>query len=112
MAASIWLGSALSPSQLVVGHQNFSACGAAPGRRFGFGAGLRRRRQEAEQAASRPGTTRPSFRGAGGGDLVLSRCCIYCLLPVAYCVPTAQKPLPGFCASKGRPETVAPAWVS
>jgi hypothetical protein len=26
--------------------------------------------------------------------------------------PAAQEPLPGFCASKGRPETVAPAWVS
>jgi hypothetical protein len=26
--------------------------------------------------------------------------------------PTAQEPQPGSCASKGRPETVAPAWVS
>ena len=53
-------GSAPSPSQLV-GHQIFSACGAAP--TLGWPAA-----QKAESRASRSGTT-PSFKG--GGDLVL-----------------------------------------
>ena len=54
-------GSAPSPSQLV-GHQIFSACGAAPT----LGWPLRRRRQKAEQADR--GLPPPS---RGGGDLVL-----------------------------------------
>jgi hypothetical protein len=49
----------LPPSQLVVGHQIFSACGAAPV----LGWPAAQRRQEAEQAASRLGTAPSSFRG-------------------------------------------------
>jgi hypothetical protein len=79
-SSGLRLGAALSPSQLVVGHQIFAACGAIPV--LGW-----RAAQKAEQAASRSGNNTPSFRGRrGADDLVLSRCCIYSLLPAAYCL--------------------------
>jgi hypothetical protein len=98
-ACGLALPSALSPSQLAVGHQIFEACGAVP--ILGWPAA-----QKAEQAASRPGTT-PSFRG-GAGDLVLSRCCIYFLLPAAYCLvhaPCNKSARAGATAAGGRHET-------
>jgi hypothetical protein len=54
--------------------------------RFGlaYGAEGSEGRNQSKQQADR-GLPRSSFRG-GAGDLVLSRCCIYCLLPVAYCL--------------------------
>jgi hypothetical protein len=61
--------------------QIFSACGAAPV--LPFWAGMRRRRQKAEQAASRSGTTAPLPSRGGAGDLLFSRCWIYFLLLIA-----------------------------
>jgi hypothetical protein len=57
-----------------------------PATQYPFWAGLRhvRRRKQSKQQADR-GLPSPSG-GGGAGDLVLSRCCIYFLLPTAYCL--------------------------
>jgi hypothetical protein len=68
-SSSLALGSALSPSQLLVGHQIFSACGA-------------KGRKQSKQIGDHPLPT-PSGGGGGGGDPVLSRCCVYFLLLIA-----------------------------